>query len=109
MTNTAITVNWSAPLIDLIDGDLTGYEVVYHGFVIDTEERVERINTSSLENQTIVLSNLEDFTLYFVSVRAATIGLGPAITGTVRTLEAGMFSVTMCVSVIEIYFMNYVV
>ena len=104
VSNTAITLNWTVPIIDDLDGNLTRYEVVYHGFVIDTEERVETIVTSSLENQTLVLSGLEDFTLYFVSVKAATIGFGPAITGTVRTLEAGMFSVTMCVSVIEIYY-----
>ena len=92
VSNTAITLNWTVPIIDDLDGNLTRYEVVYYGFVIDTEERVKTIVTSSLNNQTLLLSNLEDFTLYFVSVRASTIiGFGPAVSGTVRTLQAGVF------------------
>lgn len=91
MNNTAIRVNWTVPIIDDLDGNLTRYEVVYHGFVIDTGERVETIVTSSFDNQSIILFNLEDYTVYFVSVRASTvIGFGPAVTGTERTLEAGL-------------------
>ena len=101
MNNTAIRVDWTVPIIDDLDGNLTRYEVVYHGFVIDTGERVETIVTSSLDNQSIILSNLEDYTVYFVSVRASTvIGFGPAVTGTVRTLEAGLFRMSQCVDVV---------
>ena len=87
-TDTSIQVNWSVPLIDDLDGNLTGYVVTYYGYVIDTEEREEPINTSSEDDQNVTLYGLQEYTDYFISVQAVTVGRGPSISKTIRTLQA---------------------
>ena len=87
-TDTSIQVNWSVPLIKDLDGNLTGYIVTYYGYVIDTEEREELINTSSEDDQTFTLYGLQEYTDYFISVQAITVGRGSSISNTIRTLQA---------------------
>ena len=87
-TDTSIQVNWSVPSLDDLDGDLTGYVVIYYGYIIDTEEREEVIYTSSEEDQTLTLYGLQEYTYYFVSVQAITVGRGASISNTTRTLQA---------------------
>ncbi|KAI6660982.1 Phosphatidylinositol phosphatase PTPRQ-like [Oopsacas minuta] len=87
-TDTSIQINWSVPIIDDLDGNLTGYLVTYHGFEIDTHERMIQFNTSSDDNQTLTLSPLEEYTDYFISVHAITVGVGPSLSTTFRTLQA---------------------
>ena len=90
-TNTSIQVNWSAPNPDHLNGILTGYIVTYYGYVIDTEEREESINTSSEDDQNVTLYELQEYTDYFISVQAVTVGRGPSISNTIRTLQASKF------------------
>ena len=81
-------MNWSVPLIKDLDGNLNGYVVTYYGYVIDTEEREEPINTSSEDDQTLTLYELQEYTDYFISVQAITVGRGSSISNTIRTLQA---------------------
>ena len=85
-------VNWSVPIINDLNGNLTGYIIKYYGFEIDTEERNITISTSSHDNQSQLLSPLEDYTIYFISVQAITVGFGPSISTRQRTLETSKFS-----------------
>ena len=87
-TDTSIQVNWSVPLLDDLDGNLTGYVVTYYEYIIDTEEREEVIYTSSEEDQTLTLYGLQEYTYYFISVQAITVGHGASISKTIRTLQA---------------------
>ena len=88
VSNTAIEINWTVPIIDDLDGDLTGYLITYYGFVIDTEERTILINTSDTLDQSQLLSPLEDYTFYFISVQAITVAQGPSVSTRHRTLQA---------------------
>ena len=89
LNNTAILITWVVPNPDDLDGNLTGYQVDYFGFIIDTDEKSVIINTTSLEDQSLILSQLEDFTVYEISVKAKTIGLGPKSEIQRRTEESG--------------------
>ena len=90
-TDTSIQVNWSVPSINELRGNLTGYVVTYYGYVIDTEEREELINTSSEDDQTLTLYGLQEYTEYFISVQAITVARGPSISNTTRTLQKSEF------------------
>ena len=90
-TDTSIQVNWSVPLINDLNGILTGYVVTYYGYVIDTEEREEPINTSTEVDQNVTLYGLQEYTDYFISVQAVTVGRGPSISNTTRTLQKSKF------------------
>ena len=86
--DTSIQVNWSVPLVDDLDGNLTGYVVTYYGSIIDTEVREETIETSSKDNQTLTLYGLQEYTVFSISVQAITVGRGASISDTIRTLQA---------------------
>ena len=103
--STAIVVNWSVPIIDVLDGNLTGYIIKYYGIVIDTEERNITMGTSSHDNQSLLLSPLEEYTSYLISVQAITDGVGSSVSIRLRTLEASKFSLNRTKLVIESVFM----
>lgn len=91
LSSTAIMVNWDAvPPIDQ-NGDITAYEVLYQ--IVDTSDGVLLSNTTRIEEGTasVVLTDLEEFVNYTISIRAYTgVGEGPYSEGvTEMTSEDG--------------------
>lgn len=92
LNSTSILLKWSVPNPVDLDGQLTGYQIVYYGHIIDTHVRTINIDTTSSGNQSQVLYPLEDFTLYTISVSARTIDVGVASTVQRRTQETSKFT-----------------
>ena len=79
--STSITVSWSPPPLADQNGVIVGYNISY-----TTDVEIE-IFTPELS---IVISDLQPFTNYNVSVRAFTVAAGPPGSTTVRTEPAGI-------------------
>ena len=88
-SSTSIVVNWSdVPAIDQ-NGIITQYEVVYEP--LETFEDIIGPGTMNTIDMTVTLSNLQEYVVYNVSVRAYTsAGPGPfSAEIEQRTLEDG--------------------
>ena len=79
MNSTSITVSWSLPPLADQNGVIVGYNITY------TDIEIELFTTEL----SIVISDLQPFTNYIVSVRAFTVAAGPPGSITVRTEPAG--------------------
>ena len=74
--NTSLTVMWSAPPLEELNGRIIAYEFYYNGSQFDRE--LHDMNSSSTEVLTFTLERLQEFVWYDVKVRAYTeIGPGP--------------------------------
>ena len=88
-SSTQVIVSWEGVLDP--NGIILLYEVTY----LSTSDRQSRsVNITDNTTLTVVLSNLEEFTEYNITVRAYTsVGAGPETpVVTVRTLQESMFS-----------------
>ena len=79
MDSTSISVSWSPPPLADQNGVIVGYNITY------TDIEIELFTTEL----SIVISDLQPFTNYTVSVRAFTVAVGPPGSITVRTDPAG--------------------
>ena len=79
--STSITVSWSSPPLADQNGVIVGYNISY-----TTDVDIEVFTF----NQSIVISDLQPFTNYTVSVLAFTVAAGPSGSTIVRTDSAGM-------------------
>ena len=92
-TSTSIFVSWSVPIPNDLNGDLTHYTVTYYGEEIDTAVRIVQLNTSSLGDMNVTLTDLEEYTIYSVNISVYTkVGRGPDYITYQRTIEDGRFS-----------------
>ena len=92
-TSTSIHVSWSVPIPNDLNGDLTHYTVTYYGEEIDTHVRIVQLNTSSLGDMNVTLTDLEEYTIYSINISVYTkVGRGPDFLTYQRTIEDGMFS-----------------
>ena len=92
-TSTSIFVSWSVPIPNDLNGDLTHYTVTYYGEEIDTAVRIVQLNTSSLGDMNVTLTDLEEYTIYSVNISVYTkVGRGPDFMTYQRTIEDGRFS-----------------
>ena len=78
--STSISVSWSSPPLADQNGIIVGYNITY------TDIEIELFTTEL----SIVISDLQPFTNYNVSVRALTVAAGPSGSTTVRTEPAGI-------------------
>ena len=78
--STSISVSWSSPPLADQNGIIVGYNITY------TDIEIELFTTEL----SIVISDLQPFTNYNVSVRAFTVAVGPPGSITVRTEPAGI-------------------
>ena len=91
-TSTSIHVSWSVPIPNDLNGDLTHYTVTYYGEEIDTHVRIIQLNTSSLGDMNVTLTDLEEYTIYSINISVYTkVGRGPDYLTYQRTIEDGMF------------------
>ena len=93
ITATSISVTWNPPDEGDINGVLSRYQVTYYGRLLDTQLHIENIK-EDLENlQNVDLDNLQEDTLYTISVVLFSSGIrGPPATIDVRTLQAGKYT-----------------
>lgn len=87
---TSIFLYWTFPILDNLNGLLLGYTITYFRDEFNTSSFVITINTSNISSQGYLLTGLEEYVVYFISVSAyTTIGNGPSSSIRQRTLEAG--------------------
>ncbi len=87
---TSLNVSWEPPVEMNINGILTIYTIEY--YIAEEENSTHDIIVASSATFTILLENLNNFTVYNVSVSANTvIGRGPITEMTQRTDENGAF------------------
>ena len=80
-------MSWERPDEIDINGVLVGYEIDY--FIANTSD----VQSTMVDNNTLMteLQDLNNYTIYDVSVYAVTIGRGPPVNGSERTSENGEF------------------
>lgn len=79
-------MTWEEPDADARNGIITSYTITYRS--LSAGNGMGTRDTSDTE---VVLSGLEEFTVYEIVVNASTaVGTGPGIPTTARTLEDGM-------------------
>ena len=79
-------------MLNDLNGVLLNYSILYFGFEIDTVPRVIYLSNPSLTNQSITLTDLEEYTTYSISVSAYTkVGRGPDAVVTQRTNQDGEY------------------
>ena len=91
---TSILVTWNVPVLNDLNGVLLNYSINYSGIEIDTVPRVIYLSisnpTPNLTNQSITLTNLEEYTTYSINVSAYTkVGRGPDAIVIQRTNQDG--------------------
>ena len=93
-SSTQVIVSWEGVLDP--NGIILLYEVLY---LSTSDRQVRSVNITDNTSRTVVLSNLEEFTEYNITVRAYTsVGAGPETSAvTVRTLQESMFFITKLV------------
>ena len=84
----SLSVSWERPEERDVNGVLTEYIVEY--FIVNTSDnQTVRVNGSTLVAELVDLNN---YTVYSVSVSAVTVGVGPNTTATERTSENGSYT-----------------
>ena len=87
---TSILVTWNVPVLNDLNGILLNYSINYSGIEIDTVPRVIYLSNPNLTNQSITLTNLEEYTTYSINVSAYTkVGRSPDAIVTQRTNQDG--------------------
>ena len=83
-----ITISWSSPVMNDLNGVPTRYTLRYSGVEFQTEEKTVVVNYTSSTNETVSVSGLEAYTVYKISVTLSTsVGEGDAANIEIRTLE----------------------
>ena len=89
---TSILVTWNVPELNDLNGILVNYSIFYFGLEIDTVPRVIYLSHPNLTNQSIILTNLEEYTTYSIIVSPYTkVGRGPDAVVTQRTNQDGEY------------------
>ena len=94
---TSILVTWNVPVLNDLNGILLNYSINYSGIEIDTVPRVIYLsnpnpNHTNHTNQSITLTNLEEYTTYSINVSAYTkVGRSPDAIVTQRTNQDGEY------------------
>ena len=98
VTSSSIEISWTAP--ETVGGGITNYVIRYMSIVDDNNDtrhcnntiiRTEQTNTTQNNVTTILLVNLQAWTLYQINVSAnSSYGEGPAAVLTSRTNESGL-------------------
>ena len=87
---TSILVTWNVPVLNDLNGVLLNYSINYSGIEIDTVPRVIYLSIPNLTNQSITLTDLEEYTTYSINVSAYTkVGRSPDAIVTQRTNQDG--------------------
>ena len=89
---TSILVTWNFPVLNDLNGVLLNYSINYSGIEIDTVPRVIYLSNPNHTNQSITLTNLEEYTTYSINVSAYTkVGRSPDAIVTQRTNQDGEY------------------
>ena len=91
---TSILVTWNVPVLNDQNGLLLKYSINYSGIEIDTVPRVIYLSNPNPNhtNQSITLTNLEEYTTYSINVSAYTkVGRSPDAIVTQRTNQDGEY------------------
>jgi hypothetical protein len=98
VTSSSIEISWTAP--ENVGGGITNYVIRYMSIVEDNNDtkhcnnsliRTEQMNTTQNNVTTILLENLQAWTLYQINVSAnSSYGEGPAAVMTSWTAESGV-------------------
>ena len=89
---TSIFVRWSVPILNDLNGILLNYSINYSGIEIDTAARVVYLSNPDFADQSITLTNLEEYTTYSINISTYTdVGKGPDAIVTQRTNQDGEF------------------
>ncbi len=84
INSTVLNVTWEEPNFEDQNGILQNYIVTF-SIVGSLEETVLEV-----ENTQVILSGLQEFTNYTITVNASTVvGVGPGVTASIRTLADG--------------------
>ena len=87
---TAILVRWSVPVLNDLNGVLLNYSITYFGIEIDTILRIIYLSNPGFGDQTLTLTNLEEYTTYSINVTSYTeVGKGPDAIVRQRTNQDG--------------------
>ena len=79
-------------MLNDLNGVLLNYSINYSGIEIDTVPRVIYLSNPTLTNQSIILTNLEEYTTYSINVSAYTkVGRGPDAVVSQRTNQDGEY------------------
>ena len=79
-------------MLNDLNGVLLNYSISYSGIEIDTVPRVIYLSNPTLTNQSIILTNLEEYTTYSINVSAYTkVGRGPDAVASQRTNQDGEY------------------
>ena len=79
-------------MLNDLNGALLNYSINYSGIEIDTVPRVIYLSNPTLTNQSIILTNLEEYTTYSINVSAYTkVGRGPDAVVSQRTNQDGEY------------------
>ena len=90
---TSILVSWRVPILNDLNGVLLNYSVTYSGIEIDTTTRVIYLSNPGFGDQSITLTELQEYTTYSIVVAPFTIvGKGPDAIVTQRTNEDGEYA-----------------
>ena len=90
-------------MLNDLNGVLLNYSINYSGIEIDTVPRVIYLSHPNLTNQSVILTNLEEYTTYSINVSAYTkVGRGPDAVVTQRTNQDGEFLNLFTASIIPI-------
>ena len=101
---TSILVTWNVPVLNDLNGVLLNYSINYSGIEIDTVPRVIYLSNPTLTNQSIILTNLEEYTTYSINVSAYTkVGRGPDAVVSQRTNQDGEYIHCLSGASISIY------
>ena len=86
-------MRWSVPVLNDLNGVLLNYSFTYFGIEIDTVPRVIYLSNPGFGDQTLTLTNLEEYTTYSINVSSYTkVGKGPDAIIKERTNQDGEFS-----------------
>ena len=86
-------MSWSVPILNDLNGVLLNYSVTYSGIEIDTTTRVIYLSNPGFGDQSIILTELQEYTTYSIVVAPFTIvGKGPDAIVTQRTNEDGEYA-----------------
>ena len=89
---TSIMVTWNVPVLNDLNGVLMNYSINYSGIEIDTVPRVIYLSNPNHTNQSITLTNLEEYTTYSINVSAYTkVGRSPDAIVKQRTNQDGEY------------------
>ena len=79
-------------MLNDLNGVLLNYSIFYFGLEIDTVPRVIYLSNPNLTNQSVTLTNLEEYTTYSINVSVYTkVGRGPDAVVTQRTNQDGEY------------------